>query len=197
MALRDEITELTRRRILEAARDLFYSNGYQGTTLDAIAERLAITKPVIYVHFRSKDQLLSEVARIGTAQSLRVAELAAQVQGSASAQLEALAYNFVQVVVTYQKNVAIFFHEQKYLPETTLREVHAMQKKFDNTLADILTRGVKDGEFDISDVRLCVLAVAGMISWIYSWYRPEGRVSEEALAEQFTDMVMRVARARA
>nr|WP_052477647.1 TetR/AcrR family transcriptional regulator [Kibdelosporangium sp. MJ126-NF4]CEL13086.1 Transcriptional regulator, TetR family [Kibdelosporangium sp. MJ126-NF4]CTQ98773.1 Transcriptional regulator, TetR family [Kibdelosporangium sp. MJ126-NF4] len=48
----------TRQRVLEAALDLFAHDGYAGTSLRDIAERLEITKAALYYHFPSKDQLL-------------------------------------------------------------------------------------------------------------------------------------------
>jgi AcrR family transcriptional regulator len=48
----------TRDRILEAALELFSEHGFEGTTLQQIADRLGFTKAALYYHFRSKDDLL-------------------------------------------------------------------------------------------------------------------------------------------
>jgi AcrR family transcriptional regulator len=48
----------TRTRILDAALDLFSHHGFEGTTLQQIADRLGLTKAALYYHFRSKDDLL-------------------------------------------------------------------------------------------------------------------------------------------
>jgi AcrR family transcriptional regulator len=48
----------TRTRILDAALDLFSNHGFEGTTLQQIADRLGLTKAALYYHFRSKDDLL-------------------------------------------------------------------------------------------------------------------------------------------
>ena len=44
--------------ILSAALDLFVSRGFEGTTVDAIAEAAGVTKGAIYFHFATKDDLL-------------------------------------------------------------------------------------------------------------------------------------------
>ena len=51
----------TRRRILDAARDLFVNQGIENVTMRAIAERLEYTPTAIYHHFRDKDALLQEL----------------------------------------------------------------------------------------------------------------------------------------
>ena len=48
----------TRTRILDAALELFSEHGFDGTTLQQIADRLGLTKAALYYHFRSKDDLL-------------------------------------------------------------------------------------------------------------------------------------------
>jgi len=48
----------TRQRILDVALDLFTEQGYDGTSLRQIAERLGITKAALYYHFQSKEDIL-------------------------------------------------------------------------------------------------------------------------------------------
>jgi len=46
-----------RALILRAAAQLFAENGYDGTTLDQVARASGVTKPILYRHFDSKQQL--------------------------------------------------------------------------------------------------------------------------------------------
>ncbi len=48
----------TRERILDVALDLFTDQGFDGTSMREIAERLHLSKPAIYYHFASKDEIL-------------------------------------------------------------------------------------------------------------------------------------------
>lgn len=45
-------------KILAAALDLFVSRGFEGTTVDEIAEAAGLTKGAIYFHFATKDDVL-------------------------------------------------------------------------------------------------------------------------------------------
>jgi AcrR family transcriptional regulator len=54
----DQAGASTRERILDVALDLFTDQGFDGTSMREIAERLNITKPAIYYHFASKDEIL-------------------------------------------------------------------------------------------------------------------------------------------
>ena len=48
----------TRERILDVALDLFTDQGFDGTSMREIAERLHISKAAIYYHFASKEEIL-------------------------------------------------------------------------------------------------------------------------------------------
>ncbi|HET6707863.1 TetR/AcrR family transcriptional regulator [Amycolatopsis sp.] len=53
----------TKQRILDVARDLFTSQGVQRTSLQDIADRLGITKPALYYHFPSRDDLVRSIVQ--------------------------------------------------------------------------------------------------------------------------------------
>jgi AcrR family transcriptional regulator len=54
----DQDSASTRERILDVALDLFTDQGFDGTSMREIAERLHISKPAIYHHFASKEEIL-------------------------------------------------------------------------------------------------------------------------------------------
>ncbi|MFF4699096.1 TetR/AcrR family transcriptional regulator [Streptomyces chattanoogensis] len=51
----------TRRRIQDVALELFVRNGYEKTSLREIAEILEVSKPAIYYHFKSKEDILLSI----------------------------------------------------------------------------------------------------------------------------------------
>jgi AcrR family transcriptional regulator len=61
LARRRRQREDTRRLILDAAREMFVRLGYEATTMRAIADRIDYTATAIYHHFRSKDELMTEL----------------------------------------------------------------------------------------------------------------------------------------
>jgi AcrR family transcriptional regulator len=51
----------TRQRILDAARELFASEGYDAVTMRKIADKIEYTPTAIYFHFEDKDALIREL----------------------------------------------------------------------------------------------------------------------------------------
>lgn len=56
-----ERTEATTAALVDAARELFASEGYEATSLDAVAARAEMTKGAVYHHFAGKRQLFEAV----------------------------------------------------------------------------------------------------------------------------------------
>ncbi|MFF0311421.1 TetR/AcrR family transcriptional regulator [Streptosporangium sp. NPDC004379] len=51
----------TKTRIQRVARELFIAQGVQQTSLQDIADRLGITKPALYYHFASREELVRSI----------------------------------------------------------------------------------------------------------------------------------------
>ncbi len=195
--MREEIQAYKRERILEEAVTLFYERGFTGTTLDDIAAELGVTKPFIYTHFRSKTELLAEICRPTIEMSLDAVVKAAAGPGTPTVRLRRAMVDFTKVILQRQPNIAIFFREEKNLAPEALAEITALRKKFDRVLSGLLAEGEAAGEFAVGDINLAALAIGGMISWAYTWYRPIGRLSVEALAERMAELTLQMAGARA
>jgi AcrR family transcriptional regulator len=60
--IREAQKALTRQRITDAARRLFYEQGYYTTSIDQIAIEAGASHPTFYLHFRDKEELLGRIA---------------------------------------------------------------------------------------------------------------------------------------
>jgi len=52
-----------RDKIVEAASQLFFEQGYQATTIDDVIERSGVSRPTLYTHFKTKEDLCVEYLR--------------------------------------------------------------------------------------------------------------------------------------
>jgi len=194
--MREEILAYKRERILEKAVKLFYQRGFTGTTLDDIAAELGVTKPFIYTHFRSKTDLLAALCKPTIELSHEAVSRAARMPGSPTTRLQKAVVDFTQVVLSRQAYIAIYFREEKNLDADALAEINALRKKFDRVLSNLLDEGVAAGEFELPDVNLAALAIGGMISWAYTWHRPEGRLRIEEMCQRMADLALQMVGAR-
>lgn len=190
--VRAELAALKRDRIISVASELFARGGYDNTRLDAVADQLGVTKQFIYSEFSSKADLLAEICMRAVTSTLAETDEIVDHQGSATERLAMFVRLFVTGVCTHQTDVAVFAHEQKNLVAADKLRLAAVRRRLDKRVLGLLEDGIASGEFAIGELRIAALTIQGMISWMYVWYRPEGSLSIEALADEVVVQVLRL-----
>ena len=194
--IRDAVTRLKRERIISTAVELFHNHGLGNTTLEAVAEKMNVTKPFIYSHFKSKSALLAEICSRGIRASLDVMNRIVASDGSATDKVRTLARDFMVAVLENQGHIAIYTREQKHLSTEDSEAIDNMRREFDRKFCGLLNEGVATGEFVVDDVQMASLAIGGIVSWSYVWYRPDGRLTQAETAERISALVMAMIQAK-
>jgi AcrR family transcriptional regulator len=85
----------TKRRIIDAAYELFYKGGFARVGVDDIAEAAGVTKRTLYYHFDSKDALVAAVLEVQNALMLtRIQRWARRASGDSATVVENLFAEF-------------------------------------------------------------------------------------------------------
>lgn len=191
--IKNEMIEFRRAKILDAASQLFFDKGYNGTTIDAIAARLGVTKRFIYHCFDSKSELLTEVCNRTTAFAAEIADEARQGHGLPKERLRRFARDLTLRVVEGRIYLAVLFREEKHLPVASLAALKRDRRRFNASLSALLEEGRQAGEFHFGNVDVALQAITGMATWIFSWYQPSSPISPEQLASEMEILVLQAA----
>lgn len=114
---RIEQKQQTRQRVVDAARHLFAEQGLAKTRTADIAQRAGISHGGVFVHFRSRDDLLAEVVtEIGRAITDR---LHALIQDDAD--LATVLRAHLDCLQEYESSYVSFLRESRLLPRDILR----------------------------------------------------------------------------
>jgi AcrR family transcriptional regulator len=190
--MRDQVIAFKRDQIINAAVELFYEHGYQRTTLDAVAQRLDVTKPFIYYHFKDKEEVLLEISRRSIVKANEALADALEAKGSPTQRLHRAIHTVMRAVIENQRYTTIFFREQKNLSEQSRTPLYEQHSRYDKLLVSLLREGQRKGEFKVDDPGLCALAISGMTGWAYNWYRSDGRLSADQICTLMADMALRL-----
>jgi AcrR family transcriptional regulator len=190
--LKSEVQEFKRLRILEEARELFFAQGYEATTLDAIAERLHVTKPFIYSYFTNKSEILNAICRVGISRSLDSLDAALASGLPPRAMLRLIVEQVTAIVIANQKSIVVYTREEKNLEPREGRQLMALRKEFTVRLGNLLETGTGSGDFDVEDALLTAVSIGGMITWVASWYRPRGHWSQTEVSMHMIRKVERM-----
>jgi AcrR family transcriptional regulator len=190
--LKEEISEFKRRRIKETACHMFYCNGYQATTIDALAKKLDVTKPFIYSYFKNKSELLYEICQTGVSLSLSAIEPIQKMSNTSSEKLKLAVDDVVRIVVAHQEYIVVYEREEKNLDPHLSHNIRKQRRLFDHRICAILQSGCEAGEFAIRNPIMTATTISGMMTWVAFWYSPYGRWSETEITAHVMDMIMAV-----
>lgn len=189
--LKGELAAFKRRRIREEATRLIFEQGYEGATIDAIAERLQVTKPFIYSYYRNKGEILSDISRLGITLSLEALERCLATPATYWERLKLLIESVMRLIFDNEEHIVVYLREEKNLDEAAAREIRELRSLFDHRVADLLREGARSGDFSIDNPGLTATTLGGMMSWVALWYTPGGRWSE---SEVIANLILNVSR---
>jgi AcrR family transcriptional regulator len=179
-------TGLTRReRILDEAARLFGRKGYHATSMRDIGQAAGVLAGSLYAHIASKEDLLYEIVVRAANQFLGELEAIAADDLFPEDRLRKAMRAHVSVVAGSLDEAWVFHHEWKALTGPRGDEVRRLRSRYERLWDEIVRElpGAADPRF----ARLLVLSAA---NWTYTWYRPDGPLSPEQVADRFTDLLL-------
>jgi len=182
-------TKLNRKQqIIEKATQLFQKQGYAATSMRDLAGYIGIEAASLYSHIKSKEEILQTICfqmANDFFQSLEKIELE---KLSADEKLKKAVISHVKVLTKDSAASTVFFSEWRHLSESYLKDFLTMRNNYENKFIQILIDGHKEGVFKKMDAKFTVLALLSSINWMPSWYKPEGKLTPEEIAENVTDV---------
>jgi TetR/AcrR family transcriptional regulator, cholesterol catabolism regulator len=181
------------REICRTAARVFYDKGYDGASMQDIAEAVGLTKAGLYHHVGSKDRLLFEIMNYGM--DILDEAVISRVQDIADPRerlRETISGHIDLVVRTRDLEITVILHENRSLKGELRRAINARKQKY----IRLLEQMIAEVQAQVSappriSPRLAAFALLGMINWLYQWYRPDGPVKEGELARTYENFFFR------
>jgi AcrR family transcriptional regulator len=98
----------TRDKILDAARELFVTEGYEGVSMRKVAEKIEYSPTAIYVHFADKNELFHELCREDFARLQEVMR-SAEMPTDPVEQLQQIGRNYIEFGMRYPHHYVFMF----------------------------------------------------------------------------------------
>ena len=185
-----EQTFTRKDQIYAVAEELFSRRGYHATTIREIARELQIEGGSLYSHISGKQDVLYEIVLRASEQFRRAAREVIDAGGSAREQLRSLMRRHLAIVAQSTARAAVYFHEWRHLDPDQRMAIKAHRDEYESYVRQIIRAGIAGGEFAPVDERLAGLQVLSLLNWTYQWYRPDGALTAEELADHFYELAM-------
>ncbi|MBW5422198.1 TetR family transcriptional regulator [Streptomyces sp. BG9H] len=191
-----EVSPDAARRLLIAAVEAFAERGYHATTTRDIAGRAGMSPAALYIHYKTKEELLHRISRIGHDKALTILRTAADGEGSAADRLAAAVRSFVGWHAAHHTTARVVQYELDALGDEHRTEIVALRRESDAAVRNIINDGVRAGEFDVPDVPGTTLAVLSLCIDVARWFNVAGRRTPDEVGALYADLVLRMVGAR-
>ena len=188
-ARRKRVREFKRQAILKAARRLFFEKGFKHVTVESIAKRADISKGAVYLHFKSKEEIYTQILFNDTERHYKLMSVIAQKEGTINDRILELTASYADFFLNDRELFRILMNymlhtDHMNLPEEVDRQIiNAVNRNID-MIGDAFRQGIANGEFPAAmNVFESRNAVWGLLNGIISLHlftgpesRREGRI---------------------
>ncbi len=179
------------QQVRAAALRLFRDKGYHATSMRDIAAEVGINKGSLYSYIRSKEDLL--IPFFERAMGLLLVEIEAISANQSLTPTERLKRAIKAHILNVTENLdilTVYLSEWRQLTADSLTTVRQQRERYAALFLAIIEDGIKRGDFRALDPRISALGMIGMCNYLFRWYRPDGRLEPEQIADDLTDMLL-------
>ncbi len=178
-------------QLLDLADRLFAERGFRAASMDELARRAGVSKPVIYDHFGSKEQLFATcVRRTGEALADRVASAVSE-ESDPRARLRAGSIAYFRFLQDQLQAWVVLFADEEVRDARFAAEASRIRRR----QSDLMIRLMAESSGTASDhegrtrLEAMTLAIAGAYESLSLWWYEHPEVAPEELADWLLDLL--------
>lgn len=179
--------------VLDTALTLFAERGYHGTALSQIADALGIRTPSLYNHMSSKQDLLRAIIDRTTAGVLADFAAAVAETDDPAEQLRGATRVYAYRHATHRREALVVNRDTGSLEEPHRSQLQERRREHEHAFRAIIAAGVQAGVFTVEVPSLASFAIREMCVSVARWFREDGPVSADRVAEEYARYALRIA----
>ena len=176
-----------RETILAQAAVLFARHWYSGTSMNQVAAACGISKPALYHYVRDKQQLVATIAQEHVARLEAVVRDVLRLPLEPEPRLRELIMRFMAEYAGAQDAHRVLTEDVRYLDTEARERVIAAERRVVDAFAAAVAAVRPGAETFAMDKPLAML-LFGMINWMFTWIKPDGRFSYDDMAPVVCDL---------
>ena len=161
-----------------------------------IAEAAELSPANLYNYFQGKNDILFFCQDSSLERMTEALDQARRIKGSAGARLRFVIVSHLRCLLDEIEGSAAHLLTNA-LPPRQKRYLVAKRDRYELGVRNLIASGMSTGEFVSGDAALIARAILGALNWSVQWFRPEGEMTAEEIAEKLSDYLVRGLLARA
>jgi len=172
------------------AAQMFRDRGFDATSVSDIARALGLTKAGLYHHFESKEALLFEIMMFGLDKVRDEVIVPARTIRDPEERLRQLVMRHARITTRGQGAVAHLGDEIRALPPQARKQIETRMRVYFDLIRDTLGELHAAGRLRQIDRTVATFSLIGMILWLPRWFRLDGRLTQEEVAESIANLAL-------
>ncbi|MEO6294761.1 MAG: TetR/AcrR family transcriptional regulator [Candidatus Limnocylindria bacterium] len=172
------------------ATRLFRQRGYHATSMQDLGEALSMNRGSLYHYISGKDELLWAI--LNRALDLLEARVLPLLDTDAPPleRLTAAIREHLRVAADHADELSLIQIELRSLNPERQREIIHRRNAYENRWRGTIEAGIDDGSLRPFDVRLAGIGILSACNWFTQWYRPDGPMSVDQIADAFGELFL-------
>ncbi len=180
----------TARDLRDAALRLFAEHGYAAVSMRQIAREVGVQAGALYLYTPDKQSLLQDLMCSHLEALLKAwADRRSSLSSDPAERLEAFVEFHIHYHLTRVDEVFIAYMELRNLDQDGFRKVEDLRRQYERELEAILSDGRTEAAFRIDDLRVTTLAAIAMLTGVTTWYREDGRLTPDRIAQEYRGLI--------
>ena len=194
MAAKDERVhaDVTRQRLYDAAVVAFSQRGFHGTSTRDIAQAAGLSPAAVYVHHRSKEDLLHLISVTGHRRVLELVLSQSRLEDAPAAQVASVMRAFAGYHAENQVSARVVNYEMSALSPAHRAEIVRYRRAIEAEFRTIVRRGVGAGVFHTNDPSMAAAALTSLGIDVARWYREKGIWTPAEIGDFYADLALRI-----
>jgi TetR/AcrR family transcriptional regulator len=178
-----------REAILAHAAALFARQGYHATSMNQVAEACGLSKATLYHYCRDKDAMLVQIAEGHVTRLAALLDEVAALRLPPEARLRELIRRIVVEYADAQHAHRVLTEDVKFLPPQDRERILDVERRVVAGFADAVG-ALRPALREAALAKPMTMLLFGMINWMFTWMKPGGSLSHEALAPLVADLFL-------
>jgi len=175
--------------ILKHATGVFCDKGYEGASMRDLSRASGISLAGLYYYFESKEKLLYLIQKHTFSTILQRLRKRLQNVSDPELRIRIFIENHLEYFLANQKAMKVLSHEDDALGNGFGSEIAAIKREYYRICLQLLEELKQRQGLEFSS-RISVLALFGMMNWIYTWHNPRTDANARELARQMGDIFL-------
>lgn len=177
--------------ILKTAARLFRERGYEHTTVRDLATAVKMQSGSLFFHFESKEDILLSILEGGLRRAVAILDRHLAEARTPREKLSAILHGHLNAVLFEERDgFTVVLRDWRGLSLPSRKRIVALRDEYEKHIAKALDE-IAESKLIPHDTRLFRLFLLGALNWTVQWYRPDGDLTIDELADGFLDLVLR------